>query len=105
MGYSNVSILKGWAGAYEDSDLEFTVDIEVLLDEAVATKTAAFQKAQSIFLECAGSSSKHILGTRITSICRNVLFTSVKISYIIEITGTEESVIAYHMNNRSSTWK
>ena len=105
MGYSNLSILKNWAGSYEDPDLEFTVDIEVLLDQDVATKTAAFQKAHSIFLECADMPAKHILGARITSICRNVLFTSVKISYIIEITGTEESVIAYHRNNRSSVWK
>tara|TARA_Y100000310_G_scaffold324709_1_gene386945 strand:+ start:30 stop:434 length:405 start_codon:yes stop_codon:yes gene_type:complete len=127
MGYPDPKDLKIWAGIivdpeedtnpqvplfnWDDIDLhrppkirkepDYFAQIEISMHADLANQVIALRKARQKFLDYSGCSAKDIHWIKITKENENVLFSSVKKVYTIEIQATKAAVLAYYRNKQN----
>tara|TARA_R110000824_G_scaffold182058_2_gene362931 strand:- start:518 stop:910 length:393 start_codon:yes stop_codon:yes gene_type:complete len=122
MGYPNLKNLRNWAGLrpdpeedtnpniplfnWDDVDLEkpkpkmkaqsYTASIEISMYVDVADSKMAQAKALQEFIDISGCLKEEVKYTHLRKEEENILFSSVKKVYTIEITASKMAVMAYY---------
>jgi hypothetical protein len=123
VGYPNLKSLRNWAGIidpdteegtdpsvplfnWDDLDIcssprtkkgpAYHAQIEISMHADVAVDIVAIRKAKQKFLDCSGCSPTDIQRAKIVQENENILFSSIKKVYTIEIQATKSAVVAYY---------
>ena len=126
MGYPDPKSLRNWAGIldpepeedtnpqvplfnWDDIDLtsphtekssatSYTATIEISMYADEADDKAAQRKALQKFMDISGYPRKDIKYTHLRKKQKNILFSSIKIVYTVEVTSSKEAIMAYYRN-------